>query len=77
MKLKESVNYIDFLRCVHNCAGEVHFRTEQGDYLNLKSFLSEFIFIHAATDSDLVRNGIVECELAADYTLIQEYLQTD
>ena len=40
MRLKDTVSPADFLRCVDRCAGEVLYKTQEGDILSLKSQLS-------------------------------------
>lgn len=44
MKLNPSVNVPAFLQTVQACNGEVCFVTKEGDILNLKSSLSQFVF---------------------------------
>ena len=47
MKLKENIDYSEFFRSVQKCAGEVLLVTPEGDQLNLKSTLSQFVFAAA------------------------------
>lgn len=77
MKLKENIDYVAFLQKVRGCAGEVYFSTIDGDRLNLKSMLSEYIFISVAMSSDLIRGGVVTCETADDYGQLSDYLRED
>lgn len=44
MKLNPNINVPSFLQTVQTCIGEVHFITGEGDHLNLKSTLSQFVF---------------------------------
>lgn len=44
MKIKPNINVPAFLQAVQTCTGEVSFVTSEGDILNLKSALSQFIF---------------------------------
>ena len=44
MKLNPSTNIPRFLQAVYNCQGDVYFTTPDGDTLNLKSALSQFVF---------------------------------
>ncbi len=74
MKLKEMIPAVPFLNAVKTCPGEVFFRTPEGDRLNLKSLLSEYIFI-GILENPLLRNaGEICCENDADYALLEEYL---
>lgn len=44
MRLNPNVNIPAFLQAVQSCKGEVCFVTQEGDILNLKSVLSQFVF---------------------------------
>lgn len=44
MKLKNNVNIPSLLEAVQKCDHEVLFVTSEGDQLNLKSTLSQFVF---------------------------------
>jgi hypothetical protein len=78
MRLKPGVDYVAFLKQVRVCGGEVNFKTADGDVLNLKSLLSEYVFLTlATTDSPkrLVENGYIECASDNDYALLAEHLK--
>jgi len=47
MKLTENIDYSEFFRAVQACSGEVLLVTPEGDQLNLKSTLSQFVFAAA------------------------------
>lgn len=47
MSLKPGINLQAFMRAVRQCSGDVLFETEEGDRLNLKSALSQFVFASA------------------------------
>ena len=44
MQLREDVNIREFFKGVRQCRGEVLLKTQEGDILNLKSALSQFVF---------------------------------
>ena len=75
MQLKNHIDYTAFLLQVRRCRGEIHYQTLGGDRLNLKSMLSEYIFISAAMSSDLLLGGQVQCDQPGDYTLLADYLE--
>ena len=77
MKIRDNIDYVAFLQTVRSCAGQVFFCTTDGDKLNLKSMLSEYIFITVAMSSDLIQGGIVNCDIPEDYTRLSEYLRED
>lgn len=77
MKVKNIRNKKAFFTEVNRCAGKVELFTSDGDILNLKSTLCQYIALTQMFDDD---NAIV-CELKLsnpdDYALIQEYLILD
>lgn len=75
MKLKEMISAVPFLNTVKTCPGEVFFQTPEGDRLNLKSLLSEYIFIGILENPLLWDSGEIYCENEADYALLKEYLK--
>ena len=64
MRLKDTVSPADFLRCVDRCAGEVLYKTQEGDILNLKSQLSKYLFLIAvnAPETATLRCGDISCD---------------
>lgn len=76
MKLKEMIPAVPFLNAVKACPGEVFFQTPEGDRLNLKSLLSEYIFIGILEHPLLRDGGEIFCEDSADYARLEEYLTT-
>lgn len=78
MKLKSDVKLSDFIQAARLCQGEVYYKTEEGDILNLKSQLSQYIFLAALASgkSPLLPTGDIVCELEADYQFLAEFLNT-
>ena len=78
MKLKEKANIVALLKAAQTAKGDVWFRTDEGDQLNLKSVLSQYVFIAAATDKSdaLLAGGKIICDKKQDYALLQEYLES-
>ena len=75
MKLKQLKQYIDFIEAVQTCAADVYFCSEEGDRLNLKSTLSQFLFASVCGDRDYLRGGTVLCQNSADYDRLAAYLE--
>jgi hypothetical protein len=73
MKLKSDIKYGEFLKRVQTCGGEVHYATTGGDCLNLKSLLSEYVFLTAALSNVMV-DGEIACADENDYVLLENYL---
>ena len=74
MKLKPLDQYIDFIEAVQTCAAYVYFCSEEGDRLNLKSTLSQFLFASICGDRDYLRGGTVLCQNSTDYDRLSSYL---
>lgn len=77
MKLKAKINYTDFLMEARKCGGDVFFCTAEGDRLNLKSLLCEYIFIAAALQTNLLENGEVVCADPADAAKLADYVEAE
>lgn len=76
MKLKVSVSPAEFLQCVDQCAGEVLYKTIEGDILNLKSQLSKYLFLIAvnAPATAALRSGDITCDVE-DYEILKPFFQ--
>lgn len=77
MKLKALNQYIDFVEAVQGCKGEVFFCSAEGDRLNLKSMLSQFLFAAACGDRAFLTEGHVECASVGDYQRLAPYLAAE
>ncbi len=77
MKLTKNVDLAAFLRAVGSCSGEVFFSSKQGDYLNLKSMLSQYLFSVAAGDHTLLFEGDISCENEQDRTKLLPYFAAE
>ena len=74
MKLKPLNQYIDFIEAVQTCTADVYFCSAEGDRLNLKSTLSQFLFATACGDREFLAGGHVECAAEQDYARLAPYL---
>lgn len=54
MKLKEHVDMAAFLDATAKCAGDVFFHSADGDILNLKSLLSQYILVSIVCNPGLL-----------------------
>ena len=75
MKLKPLDQYIDFIETVQTCAADVYFCSDEGDRLNLRSTLSQFLFASVCGDKDYLRGGTVVCQNEDDYDRLAPYLE--
>ena len=62
MRLKEGIDLVAFVRRVKECKGDVFLETEEGDQLNLKSALSQYVFVVLTEQREILRNSIVACD---------------
>ena len=62
MRLKEGIDLAAFVRRVKECKGDVFLETEEGDQLNLKSALSQYVFVVLTEQREILRNSIVACD---------------
>lgn len=74
--LKEHVNIVTFINTVKKCEKDVYLKTNEGDSLNLKSSLCQYIFAFASnTDSSaFFRNAAIQCESEDDYLLLSDFI---
>lgn len=72
MRLRENIDYSDFFRAVQTCRGEVLLVTPEGDQLNLKSTLSQFVFA-AAIRGNLSLTGAKLLADLEDLRLLEAY----
>ncbi|MDE5589095.1 MAG: hypothetical protein K2J60_08125 [Acetatifactor sp.] len=73
MKLKPNVNVPDFLQAVQACIDEVFFITSEGDHLNLKSALSQFIFAAVIAGRLQKLDGCITAQNPQDEALLRQY----
>lgn len=74
MKLKKGINLVEFLNQVQKCRYDVYLETEDEDKLNLKSVLSQYLFVVLAEQSDVWEHGSIRCA-EEDLDLLGEYLE--
>lgn len=76
-KLKKDADLLQFLQTVKTCRGDVHFQTDDGDNLNLKSVLSQFIFAALAGKPWLLEMARISCDQEEDYLLLHPFLTSE
>lgn len=75
MKIKKNINVETFLENVRKCEGNVYFKTLEGDMLNLKSLLSQYILMSIIDNDELMGNGVIDCSMESDVALLEQYLE--
>lgn len=72
MKLIKNIDTIAFLEDVKKCDGEVFFESEEGDRLNLKSTLSQYVFLVADFNDKVLEKGQL-CFDDTDFEILKKY----
>lgn len=75
MNLKADFNMADFMEAAKNCTGDVFFHSVDGDIINLKSLLSQYVLASIACKPGLLRNARVVCTQDEDYAKLSDFLQ--
>ena len=77
MKLKKDVKLVTFLQEARLCTGEVYYKTDEGDVLNLKSQLSQYIFLAAMSSGreSTMPEGRILCDLQEDCERLKAFLE--
>jgi len=77
LKLKEHVDMAAFLDATAKCAGDVFFHSADGDILNLKSLLSQYILVSIVCNPGLLENAQIICVREEDYASLTFFLQPE
>lgn len=75
-KIKINTDLVHFLEVVGSCKGDVYLYTENGDQLNLKSKLFQYVVIVLAKNKELLENSILTFD-AEDKEILSVYLETE
>lgn len=62
MKLKADADLVEFIHAVKACRKDVCFVTKEGDRLNLKSTLSQYLFVALISSPELLYSGQIAYE---------------
>ena len=73
MKMKDNIDYLELMKEVLACEGEVFFQNET-DKINLKSALSQYVFLTIANNPRLRKNAQLICENEKDYERLAGYI---
>ena len=77
MKLKKDADLIQFLKVVRTCSKDVLFVTEEGDTLNLKSALSQYIFSAISGQPDALENSGIQWQEDEDFEKLERFLEVE
>ena len=74
MHINPNINILNFLKQVQKCNGEVLFETSEGDRIDLKSTLSQYIFFTIVSNPELLQSGTIRFEQDEDIKLLKNFL---
>lgn len=74
MWLRTGIDMAEFLNTVQKCSDEVFFTTDEGDRLNLKSTLSQFVLVSVMGEAFQNPSWKIELEKPEDAVILQKYL---
>lgn len=74
MKLKHLNNYLDFMDAVDSCEGDVYYHSVDGDRLNLRSALCQYLFATLFGDRAYLHRGEIVCAVESDYQRLSAFL---
>lgn len=74
MRLKKDADVMEFMRGIKTCKGGVFFESPE-DKIDLKSVLSQYVFISILGNKKLMESGIICCEAPEDFRSLEPYLE--
>lgn len=74
MHLKPNADFMKFLSAVNHCEADVLLCTEDGDVLNLKSKLCQYIFVSLTIRQDILAGAIISTKSTDDLLLLRDFL---
>lgn len=77
MKVSKNMNEGEFLNIIEKCSGKVELLTGEGDRLNLKSKLSQYVFLAGILKNDEIKDLEIVAYEKEDIELIASFLQQE
>lgn len=77
MKLKKDIDLTAFAQTAQNCQGSVFCHTIEGDILNLKSLLSQYVMMSVMGNSHMLENVEITCVQEEDYQKLADFLEEE
>lgn len=73
MELKENIDYPAFWKTVRSCESDVIFITKDGDNLNLRSTICQFILTVYLSNGNHSFRGQIQCRSEKDARLLKDF----
>lgn len=77
MKLKKDIDLNAFAQAAQNCEGSVFCQTTEGDILNLKSLLSQYVLMSVMGNPHMLENVQITCVQEEDYQKLADFLEDE
>lgn len=74
MRLKKDADIMEFMKGIRTCKGGVFFESPE-DKIDLKSALSQCVFISILGNKKLMESGGIRCEDPNDFRSLAPYLE--
>ena len=74
MNLKKGIDILAFMKRLGSCKGNVFFETPE-DKIDLKSILSQYVFVTVMNNPKLMSNGVITCEKEEDFVYLEPFLE--
>lgn len=74
MNLKKGIDILAFMKRLGLCKGNVFFETPE-DKIDLKSVLSQYVFVTIMNNPKLTSNGVITCEEEEDFVYLEPFLE--
>lgn len=75
MRLKKDVDLNAFAEAAQKCNGSVFLQTAEGDIINLKSLLSQYVLLSVMGKPHLLDNVQITCVQEEDYQKLTDFLE--
>ncbi|MCM1305237.1 MAG: hypothetical protein NC306_14200 [Butyrivibrio sp.] len=73
--LRNGIDLTSFFAAVNQCKGAVFFLSGQGDRMDLKSVLCQYILASVYLQQGMEAEGRIECELPEDASALKPFLE--
>lgn len=74
MFLKSDADIVKLIKSVRQCKGEVHLLTEEGDNMNLKSTICQYVAITMLAGPELLAGAQIICDNKDDEHILREFV---
>lgn len=74
VRLKKDIDLNVFAQTAQNCQGSVFCHTTDGDILNLKSLLSQYVLMSVMGKPHILENVQITCVQEEDYQKLADFL---